>query len=249
MTPTELVLATRNPHKVGEIAALLKDLPVRLLTAADFPDIPEIAETGLTFRDNALLKACTLARLTGRVALADDSGLEVDALGGEPGVRSNRLLGKDATPEERNRYILERLRDIPDEKRTARFVAVIAIATPEGETFLCEGVCEGRIARAPGGKGGFGYDPIFELPERECTMAELTPKEKNAMSHRGKALKAARPLLEKIFGPEPARNPSEGSQGPGNSRSPLSRQTSRISWPAVSNRGDPGSESPDKEGR
>ena len=191
----DLVLATQNHKKVEEIKALLADVPVRVLSLLDYPEIPDTPETGATFAENAEIKARAAAQATGHTALADDSGLEVDALGGEPGVYSNRFAGPGASDRDKYMRVLDLLRDVPDEKRTARFKATIAIASPEGEVKIVEGTCEGRIAREPKGTNGFGYDPIFYLPEIGKTMAELTPEEKNAISHRGKALRAAKNLL------------------------------------------------------
>jgi XTP/dITP diphosphohydrolase len=191
----DLVLATRNPNKVEEIKALLADVPVRVLSLLDYPEIPDTPETGATFAENAEIKARAAAQATGHTTLADDSGLEVDALGGEPGVYSNRFAGPGASDRDKYMRVLELLRGVPDEKRTARFKATIAIASPEGEVKIVEGTCEGRIAREPKGTNGFGYDPIFRLLELGKTMAELTPEEKNAISHRGKALRAAKNLL------------------------------------------------------
>ena len=191
----DIVLATRNLKKVGEIKALLADTPVNVLSLLDFPDIPDTPETGATFAGNAEIKARAASQATGEIVLADDSGLEVDALGGEPGVYSNRFAGPGASDCDKYMRILELLEGVPDEKRTARFRAVMAVATPEGDVTVVEGVCEGRIARKPKGTNGFGYDPIFYLPELGKMMAELTPEEKNAISHRGKALRAAKNLL------------------------------------------------------
>jgi XTP/dITP diphosphohydrolase len=195
----EIVLATRNPKKVEEIKALLADLPARILSLRDFPEVPETDETGLTFAENAEIKARAAARATGRIALADDSGLDVDALGGQPGVYSNRFAGPEASDRDKYMRVLELLEGVPDDERTARFRAAAAIATPEGETILVEGTCEGRIAYEPRGEEGFGYDPIFYLPELGKTMAELTREEKNRISHRGKAIRAAKRVLRKLI--------------------------------------------------
>lgn len=193
-----LVLATRNPGKVREMRALLADLPVVVQSLADYPQVPEIAETGTTFAENATLKARAVAAATGHLALADDSGLEVDALDGAPGVYSSRFAGPDATDADRNALLLEKLRDVPAPQRTARFVAAVAIATPAGELHLTQATCEGRIACQPRGEHGFGYDPIFLLPERGQTMAELSPEEKNQISHRARAVAQAREILRTL---------------------------------------------------
>ena len=197
----DLVLATRNAKKVEELKALLAPIAigVKVLSLLDFPDVPETPETGATFAENAELKAKAAARATGRIALADDSGLEVDALGGRPGVYSNRFAGPEASDRDKYTRVLELLKGVPDKDRTARFHAAVAVATPEGKAVVVEGTCEGRIAHEPKGEGGFGYDPIFYLPELGRTMAELSPDEKNRISHRGKALRAAKQLLAEIL--------------------------------------------------
>ncbi|MDH7482792.1 MAG: XTP/dITP diphosphatase [Armatimonadota bacterium] len=191
----EIVLATRNPKKVEEICAMLADLPIRILSLADFPGIPEPQETGATFAENATIKALAAAKATGKVALADDSGLEVDALGGRPGVLSNRFAGQGASDRDKYMLVLRLMDGVPEDKRTARFRAAIAIAKPDGHTVVVEGTCEGRIAHEPRGEYGFGYDPIFYLPDIGKTMAELPPEEKNKISHRAKAIQAAKQLL------------------------------------------------------
>ena len=151
---TDLVLATRNPKKIEEIKPLLGDLPVRILSLRDFPEIPETAETGATFAENAESKARAAAHATGRIALADDSGLEVDALGGQPGVYSNRFAGPAASDRDKYMHVLELLEGVPDKQRTARFRAAVAVSTPDGETVVVEGTCEGGIAREPRGEHG-----------------------------------------------------------------------------------------------
>jgi XTP/dITP diphosphohydrolase len=198
-----LALATRNPGKVRELRALLSGLAVDLRTLEAFPQIPPLPETGDTFAANATSKALTVARLTGHVALADDSGLEIDALGGAPGVASATFLGPGATDAERNRWVLQRLRGLPDSRRTARYRAVVAVASPDGIVRTFEGTCEGRIARDPRGIEGFGYDPIFFVPAYRRTMAELTPELKNRVSHRAAALAAARAYLVTLAGGAP----------------------------------------------
>ncbi len=189
-----LVIATQNPGKLEEIRQVLgPDISMKSL--ADYPDLPDIVEDGDTFEANAILKARTVARYTGCPALADDSGLEVDALGGDPGVRSARFAGENATDAENNAKLLRRLGKTPKEKRTARFRCVIAVTTPDGAVRTAEGQCEGRILKAPRGDGGFGYDPLFLVPALSFTFAELPPGGKNRISHRGQALRAARPLI------------------------------------------------------
>jgi XTP/dITP diphosphohydrolase len=190
-----IVVASRNPGKVREIRALLADLPVEVESLLDHPEVPAIAETGVTFTENSIQKACAVAEATGRLALADDSGLEVDALDGAPGVYSARFAGPNATDSERNARLLELLAEIPAERRTARYVAAITIASPEGEVRSTVATCEGVITDEPRGTNGFGYDPLFLVPELGRTMAELSPEEKNRISHRGRALRQARELL------------------------------------------------------
>lgn len=193
-----LVVATKNPSKVRELRALLADLPLELRAAEEMPDVDE---TGVTFAENAELKARAAAAWAGAWALADDSGLEVDALGGAPGVHSNRYWEGATTEEERNACLLRDLRDVPPERRTARYRAVVAIAAPDGRVWLNEGACEGVLLDAPRGTRGFGYDPLFYLPAHGRTMAELEPETKNRISHRARALAGARAVLERLCAP------------------------------------------------
>lgn len=187
-----LVLATHNPKKAGEMRAILAELlpgwDIRSL--AEFPDAPEPEETGTTYAENAILKAESACRVTGEWSLADDAGLEVDALDGAPGLHSKRFAGEDTPFPVKMDLILRALREVPVERRGARFHCCVAVARPHRPTRVFEATCEGRIADRPAGSGGFGYDPIFWLPERGCTMAELAPEEKNAVSHRGKVLRS-----------------------------------------------------------
>lgn len=199
--PLVLVLATRNPGKVRELECLLAELPLRVQSLIDFPEIPPLAEEADTYAANAASKAVAVARATGQAALADDSGLEVDALGGAPGVQSSRWLGEEATDAERNAAVLAGLRDVPAEARTARFRAVVAVALRDGTVRIFEGVVEGRIADRPAGGTGFGYDPIFLVPQFGRTMAELGPEVKNRISHRAQAVRAARTYLRTLAGP------------------------------------------------
>jgi XTP/dITP diphosphohydrolase len=195
-----LVMATRNPGKVRELQALLQDTGVNLLSLADFPHLPEIPEEGATFAENAAAKARAVARLTGYAALADDSGLAVDALSGAPGVFSARYA-QDRTgprpPTDADNWhkLLEEMRGVPWEARGARFVCAIALALPDGRLFRAQGECAGIIAEAPAGDQGFGYDPVFWVPEYAATMAQLGPAIKNRLSHRARALAACRELL------------------------------------------------------
>jgi XTP/dITP diphosphohydrolase len=194
-----LVLATRNEDKVREIREALEGLPVSLLSLMDFPQIGEIAETGDTLEENALLKAETVCAATGHVALADDTGLEVDALGGRPGVRSSRYAGESATYEDNVRKLLAEMKEVPPAARGATFRTVIALAFPDGTTKVVEGRCSGVINLEARGKSGFGYDPVFTPEGSKLTFAELTLRQKNAISHRGKALAAARKLLAELM--------------------------------------------------
>jgi XTP/dITP diphosphohydrolase len=195
----ELLLATGNAGKVREYRRLLRGIPYRIVTPADLGINREVEETGQTFAENAALKAAALADDSGRLALADDSGLEVDALGGEPGVHSHRYAGENATDAELVEFLLAKLKGVPEARRTARFRCVIAIAGPGGPVEYCEGECRGVIIAAPRGSGGFGYDPVFFVPELGKTMAELTLEEKNRISHRARAAVKAREKLKEIY--------------------------------------------------
>jgi XTP/dITP diphosphohydrolase len=195
----KLLVATRNRGKVREYEQLLSGLAVEI-TYLDAEGIAyEVKETGSTFADNAIQKAQGYAHVSGLLTLADDSGLEVDALGGEPGVLSARYAGLEATDEDRYRLLLRRMKDVPWEDRTARFRCVIAVSEPSGDTFTAEGVCEGIIALAPSGEHGFGYDPVFYLPGHDKTMAELPPEVKNRISHRARAARRIKPSLVRIL--------------------------------------------------
>jgi XTP/dITP diphosphohydrolase len=204
MQVREIVIATRNPGKVRELRALLEDLPLEVLPAEE---MPEVEETGSTFAENAELKAREAAAWAGRWALADDSGLEVDALGGRPGIHSNRFAGENTTEEQRNQRLLELLEGVPPAARTARYRAAVAVAAPDGRVWVSEGACEGLIVEEPRGEGGFGYDPHFFLPDYGKTMAELDLAVKNRISHRARALAGARTILERLC--LPASGPSD----------------------------------------
>jgi XTP/dITP diphosphohydrolase len=190
-----LLLATNNKGKAREYQSLLEGVPFALVTPAQVGIDAEVEETGTTFEANARLKAITLARESGLLTLADDSGLEVEALGGEPGTLSARFAGENASDSDRVNYLLAKMQGVPEGKRQARFRCVIAIANPEGYVELCSGQCDGIIALAPKGNRGFGYDPIFYLPELGKTMAELPLETKNKISHRGRAAEKAREVL------------------------------------------------------
>jgi XTP/dITP diphosphohydrolase len=190
-----LVLATLNPHKGRELLALLGAVPFQIKLLSEFPGAQLPEETGQTYAENAVVKARTAARLTSALALGDDSGLEVDALGGAPGLHTARFGGPGLSDRGRWELLLERLRDVPPARRTARFRCVIALARPARGEQVVEGVVEGVIAEAPRGNGGFGYDPVFFYPPLGRTFGEISDEEKQRVSHRGKALAAARRLL------------------------------------------------------
>ncbi|HEU4370945.1 MAG TPA: RdgB/HAM1 family non-canonical purine NTP pyrophosphatase [Methylomirabilota bacterium] len=190
-----LVLATLNRAKGRELVALLGDVPYEAVLLADVPGATLPEETGATYRENALIKARAAARLTGALALADDSGLEVDALDGAPGIYSARFGGPGLDDAGRYGLLLERLRGVPARRRTARFRCVIALVDPGGHERVVEGAVEGVIAETPRGAGGFGYDPVFFYPPLGRTFGELEPPEKHRVDHRGEAVRAARALL------------------------------------------------------
>jgi XTP/dITP diphosphohydrolase len=194
-----LLLATGNKGKVEEYRELLRGIPYDLVTPGDVGIATVVEETGDTLEENARLKAVILCRESGLIAIADDSGLFVDALNGEPGHRAARYAGEQATDRDRVNYLLSQLKEIPWEKRTARFRCVIAIAMPpDGKVQYATGECDGIIAFEPQGNEGFGYDPIFYFPEFERTMAELPMDVKNRISHRGKAAAKAKAILLKL---------------------------------------------------
>ena len=192
-----VVLATRNQHKVQEIRALLADLPITFLSLADFPDLPEVVEDGVTCEENAVKKARETAAGTRHSALADDTGLEVDALDGRPGVYAARYAGENATYADNCEKLLEELKDIPAGQRGARFLTVMALSDPEGQTEVVEGELKGQITDQFYGSQGFGYDPVFYVPNAHKTLAEMTLAEKNELSHRGQALRLAKDLLKR----------------------------------------------------
>lgn len=191
----EIVLATRNRHKGEELASLLGDAGIRIRTLAEFPTAPEVEEDGETCEANAVKKAVEIARATGMTAVADDTGLEVDALDGRPGRFAARYAGENATYEDNCRKLLQELAGVPYERRTAKFLTVAAVASPDGAVQTTQGVLEGLITEAGRGARGFGYDPVFYVPELGKTLAELTPDEKNRVSHRAKAFVKMREVL------------------------------------------------------
>ncbi len=194
-----IVIASRNRGKVAEFQELLWGLEAGVLSLADFPGVPEVAETGATFQENALLKARAAAGATGLVAVADDSGLEVDDLRGAPGIYSSRYAGPAQDDAANIRKLLTALEGVPPSQRTSRFRCVIAIVTPAGGEYLSEGACEGRIITAPRGGDGFGYDPVFLVPSLGQTFAELGAQVKNQISHRAQAMKNAGEILVSLL--------------------------------------------------
>ena len=195
---TRVVLATRNAHKVEELSAMLAGLPVEVLSYVDFPDMPEVVEDGATLEANAVKKAVAVAEFTGLPSLADDTGLEVDALDGAPGVRSARYAGVDADTDKNNRKLLAELVGFTGTDRSATFRCVVALAEPGRDTQTVVGATQGVILEAPKGDGGFGYDPLFLPDGYGSTYAEMTSSEKNDVSHRGKAIKSASTLLRRL---------------------------------------------------
>jgi XTP/dITP diphosphohydrolase len=198
---TTIVLATTNPGKIREFDRLLATagLPLRVV-GLEAVGVEAPPETGTTFAENAILKARHAATRSGLPALADDSGLVVDGLGGAPGVRSARYAGEGAGDEANRRRLIAELAAVPESGRTARFVCAIAVARPDGAVAVVEGVCEGRVIAEPRGDNGFGYDPLFSIPERGATLAELSLDEKGAISHRARAFARALPLLRPLAG-------------------------------------------------
>ncbi|SCK54707.1 XTP/dITP diphosphohydrolase [Streptomyces sp. WMMB 714] len=200
--PRRLVLATRNPHKVTELQAILtaEGLDLELVGADAYPEIPDVKETGVTFAENALLKARTLARVTALPAVADDSGLCVDVLGGAPGIFSARWAGRHGDDKANLDLLLAQISDITDEHRGAYFACAAALALPDGTEHVTEGRLTGTLRHTPAGTGGFGYDPILQPDAETRTCAELTPEEKNAISHRGRAFRALAPVVRELLG-------------------------------------------------
>ena len=191
----KIIFATGNAGKMKEIREILKDLDAEVLSMKEAGVEADIVEDGKTFEENAVIKAKTVCELTGEIALADDSGLEIDYLNKEPGIYSARYMGEDTSYRIKNANLIERLEGVPDEKRTARFVCAIAAAFPDGTVKTVRGTMEGRIGYEETGENGFGYDPIFYLPEYGCSSAEISMEEKNKISHRGKALRAIKEEL------------------------------------------------------
>ncbi|MFC1836089.1 XTP/dITP diphosphatase [Thermodesulfobacteriota bacterium] len=196
--PEKILLATGNAGKVKEIRHLVSDLRINLLSLADVVDPPDVIEDGDTFEANALKKARVLSNETGLVSLADDSGLCVDALDGRPGVLSARYAGDDASDEDKFKMLLREMADVSEDRRTARFVCVLALVWPDGPEEIFRGECEGLITHEPNGTAGFGYDPVFYYPAAGCTFSQMELTEKNQVSHRGRALKLLAEYLTEL---------------------------------------------------
>jgi XTP/dITP diphosphohydrolase len=191
-----VIVATRNKGKIREIREALKGLGLRIYALSDFPDVPEIKEDGKSFTENALKKARFYSKVFGKLTLADDSGLEVDSLRGMPGIYSARYSGERASSRENNQKLLKEMEGIPLSKRGAQFKCMMAMVSPSGKETMTEGVCKGRIGMREKGRRGFGYDPLFILSRYGKTMAELSLKEKNRISHRGKALRKIKKMIK-----------------------------------------------------
>lgn len=192
-----MIFATGNENKMKEIREILGGLPLEILSMKQAGISADIEEDGTSFEENALIKAREVCRLAGEMVLADDSGLEIDYLNGEPGIYSARYMGEDTSYRIKNQNLIDRLEGVPDEQRTARFVCAIAAVFPNGKELVVRGTVEGMIGYEERGENGFGYDPIFYLPDRGVSTAELPPEEKNSLSHRGNALRKMKELLEK----------------------------------------------------
>lgn len=193
----KIIFATTNKNKVREVQMMLEDSDVELMTMEEAGIHTEIVEDGTTFEENAIIKAKTIMEMTGEIALADDSGLEVDYLDGAPGIYSARFLGEDTSYDIKNQYIIDKLKDAKGKERSARFVCAMAAAFPDGSVEVCRGTIEGLIGYEPKGNNGFGYDPIVYVPEYEMTTGEMTPQLKNSISHRGQALEQMQEILKR----------------------------------------------------
>ena len=193
----KIIFATGNEDKMKEIRRILADPSLEILSLKDAGIHADIDENGKSFEENAMIKAEAISKMTGEIVLADDSGLEIDYLNKEPGIYSARYMGEDTSYDIKNQNLIDRLDGVPDEKRTARFVCAIAAAFPDGSSEVVRGTMEGIIGYEIAGENGFGYDPIFYLPEYGCTSAQLAPEKKNELSHRGEGLRKMRKILEK----------------------------------------------------
>lgn len=190
-----IIFATTNKNKVKEVNMMMEDFDVELVTMKEAGIDVDIVENGTTFEENAIIKARTIMEMTGEIAIADDSGLEVDYLDGAPGIYSARFLGEDTSYDIKNNYIIDKLKNVRGKERSARFVCAMAAAFPNGEVLTCKGTIEGVIALEQKGTNGFGYDPIVYVPEYEMTTGEMAPELKNSISHRGKALEQMKEIL------------------------------------------------------
>ena len=195
----KIIFATGNKAKLREVREIVADLGIEVVSMKDAGIDVEIIEDGKTFAENALIKARTVCAACGEVTMSDDSGLVIDALNGEPGILSARYMGEDTSYHVKNMNLVGRLEGVPEKDRTARFVCAIACVFPDGRELTCQETFEGIVGKKKKGENGFGYDPIFYLPEKGCYSAELAPEEKNAVSHRGKALRAMRRKLEEVL--------------------------------------------------
>lgn len=194
-----IIFATNNQDKMKEIHAIMADSPIEILSLKEAGIHADVEENGKSFEENACIKAEAICRLTGCVTIADDSGLEIDALNKEPGIYSARYMGEDTSYRIKNNNLIDRLAGVPDEQRSARFVCAVAAAFPDARTQIVRATIEGRIGYEEAGENGFGYDPIFYVPEYGCTTAQMPPEVKNRISHRGKALQLIRPVLKDYF--------------------------------------------------
>ena len=194
-----IIFATGNTGKMKEIRMILADLGIPVVSMKEAGITADIEENGTTFEENAIIKAKTIMEMTGEIVMADDSGLEIDYLDGAPGIYSARFMGEDTSYDIKNRALIEKLDGVPDEKRTARFACSIACALPDGRILTSYGAMEGQIGYEIKGENGFGYDPIFYLPEYSCSSAEISPEQKNELSHRGKALRSMKEKLQEIL--------------------------------------------------
>lgn len=194
-----IIFATGNAGKMKEIRMILADLGIPVVSMKEAGITADIEENGTTFEENAIIKAKTIMEMTGEIVMADDSGLEIDYLDGAPGIYSARFMGEDTSYDIKNRALIEKLDGVSDEKRTARFACSIACALPDGRILTSYGAMEGQIGYEIKGENGFGYDPIFYLPEYGCSSAEISPEQKNELSHRGKALRSMKEKLQEIL--------------------------------------------------
>lgn len=195
----EIIIATKNKGKAKEFAELFGPLGFKVKTLLDYPDAPDIEETGKTFTENALLKAQGIAKLYQKIVIADDSGLVIDALNGRPGVYSARYAGEEKNDKANIQKVLSEMKDIPHDKRTAHFHCTLALVQPGTAPITVDGICEGLILTEKRGNNGFGYDPIFYVPQLDKTMAEMTPEEKNKISHRGNAIRALYEIIQEAM--------------------------------------------------